>query len=232
MLGIYNLIMKIAVAQLNLMVGALSQNAEKILQAAQSAVAAGAQMMLTSELSICGYPPEDLLLRPKFIGDCLTASARLAEQLPPELYVVLGLPTRSEQGLRNSLRVYHGGRIVAEYHKRELPNYAVFDEKRYFTSANAACVFECAGVKCGLLICEDMWLPTAAGASKAAGAELLLVANGSPYHTEQQSARRAQAGARVRETGLPLVYANCVGGQDELVFDGDSFALNAKGVEV
>jgi NAD+ synthase (glutamine-hydrolysing) len=219
--------MKIALAQLNLIVGDLSGNAKKILDAATSAAAANADLLVTPELSICGYPPEDLLLRPAFVNDCEAAVTALAKLLP--LPTVIGTPWRKPSGLVNGAALARAGLIECVYGKQELPNYAVFDEKRYFVSDHAPQVFELNGCKIGLLICEDIWFSRAAAASKSAGAQLLIAINGSPYHTAQHDARLEVVRARVNETRLPMLYVNMVGGQDELVFDGGSMVVDAQG---
>jgi len=236
--------LKIAVAQLNLTVGDMAGNAEKIIAAAKHAYAQGARLVLTPELSICGYPPEDLLLRAAFIKACDEAVSHVALSLAPYqgLHVVVGHPQGSDvrtkstaiQKRTNQASVLCGGKRVATYAKRELPNYQVFDERRYFTAGDAACVIEIEGanaqvVRVGLLICEDAWFDEPCQAAKAAGAEVLAVMNASPFHVGKQAERilRMRDGALL--TGLPLIYAHCVGGQDEIVFDGGSFALHSDG---
>lgn len=231
--------LKIAVAQLNLTVGDLTGNADKIVQAARDAYAQGARLVLTPELSICGYPPEDLLLRPAFIKACDAAVTRVAHELAPlaGLHVVVGYPLGSDirtkstviQQRTNQATVLCGGQRVATYAKRELPNYQVFDERRYFTAGIESCVVEVEGVKVGLLICEDAWFDAPCQATKAAGAQVLAVINASPFHVGKQSERMDRMRSGALATGLPLVYAHCVGGQDEIVFDGGSFALHADG---
>ncbi len=219
--------MKIALAQLNFIVGDLAGNAQKIREAAASAASANADLLVTSELSICGYPPEDLLLRAAFLNDCEAAVESLASQLP--LPTIVGTPWRKPEGLVNGAALLRDGKIECVYGKRELPNYAVFDEKRYFVSDSAPQVFEIAGCRVGLLICEDVWFDRAAAQAKAAGAQILIAPNGSPYNTAQHAARLEVVRARVAETGLPLVYVNQIGGQDELVFDGGSMIVAADG---
>jgi NAD+ synthase (glutamine-hydrolysing) len=231
--------LKIAVAQLNLTVGDMAGNAEKIIASAKDAYAQGARLVLTPELSICGYPPEDLLLRASFIKACDEAVSHVALGLAQcqGLHVVVGHPQGSDvrtkstaiQKRTNQASVLSGGKVVATYAKRELPNYQVFDERRYFTAGDAACVMEIDGTRVGLLICEDAWFDAPCQAAKAAGAEVLAVMNASPFHVGKQAERieRMRDGALL--TGLPLIYAHCVGGQDEIVFDGGSFALHADG---
>ncbi len=221
--------MKLAIAQLNLIVGDIAGNAARLLAAANEAHAEGAALLLTPEMSICGYPAEDLVLRRDFAAACEAAVKRLAADAPPELALVVGYPERSEDGLFNAAALLRGGRVEAIYRKHHLPNHSVFDEQRVFDSGDAPCVFECDGVKFGLNICGDIWEPGPATRALEAGADWLLVPNASPYHLNKERERVSVARSRHAETGLPLVYANLVGGQDELVFDGASFALDADG---
>lgn len=220
--------MKIAIAQLNCIVGDIAGNVEKIVQQARQAKLQGATLMLTPELSLCGYPPEDLLLREDFLNACAQALKALAARLD-DITVIVGHPHQEEGDCFNAASVLQDGKILATYHKHVLPNYAVFDEKRYFSAGKDPLVFEHEGVRIGVLICADVWEPGPALASKAAGAELLLALNASPFHMEKQSARMANLRQRVADTALPVVYTNMVGGQDELVFDGASFVINANG---
>ena len=220
--------MHIALAQLNQVLGDLRGNGAAILRAAAEAERGGARLVVTPELSLCGYPPEDLVLRPAFLDACareLAAVAAAVRGTP----VVVGFPERDGGVRYNSLAVLADGRVSAVYRKQQLPNYTVFDEERYFEPGNAPCVIDVDGTRVGLLICEDVWFAGPARQAKDAGAQVVVVANGSPYHTRQQAARREQVGARARETGLPFVYVNRVGGQDELVFDGASFVMDARG---
>ncbi len=235
--------LKICVAQLNLVVGDLPGNSQKIVAAAHSAYADGARLVLTPELSICGYAAEDLFLRPAFIAACDDAVKSVARELAglKDLMLVLGHPsggdsrTRSVavQNRHNAASVLCEGAVLATYAKRELPNYQVFDERRYFTPGQGVCVFEAgvAGhkVKVGLLICEDAWFEAPARLSKQAGAEILAVINASPFHLGKGNERELMMRERVQACGLPLVYAHLVGGQDEVVFEGHSFALSADG---
>ena len=235
--------LKICVAQLNLVVGDLTGNSQKIVAAARSAYAEGARLVLTPELSICGYAAEDLFLRPAFIAACDDAVKAVARELAglKDLTLVLGHPsggdnrTRSVavQNRHNAASVLCEGAVLATYAKRELPNYQVFDERRYFTPGQGVCVFEAGSsghkVKVGLLICEDAWFEAPARLSKEAGAELLAVINASPFHLGKGNERELMMRERVQACGLPLVYAHLVGGQDEVVFEGHSFALSADG---
>jgi NAD+ synthase (glutamine-hydrolysing) len=220
--------MHIALAQLNQTVGDLAGNARAIHVAAREGERAGARLVVTPELSLCGYPPEDLLLRPAFIDACARELAALAERAT-RTAIVVGFPERDGGTCHNALAVLRERRVAAVYRKQQLPNYTVFDEERYFEPGGTPCVVDVDGLRCGLIVCEDVWFPESARQAKAAGAELVVVANGSPYHTRQHVLRREQVAARARETGLPFVYVNRVGGQDELVFDGASFVADAAG---
>ncbi|GAA5184963.1 NAD+ synthase [Niveibacterium umoris] len=221
--------LKIAVAQINCVVGDVDGNGERIRQAASQARAAGAHILVTPELSLCGYPPEDLLLRPDFYRNCDKALARLAAETDDQLAIVVGHPLLEGDHRYNAASVLRAGAIVATYRKLRLPNYEVFDEERYFDAGTSACVFEHGGVRVGLNICADVWEEGAAEASRAAGAELLLAINASPYHMDKLQIRHEVLRDRVSGTGIPVVYCNLVGGQDELVFDGASFALGRTG---
>ena len=220
--------MKIALAQMNCMVGDITGNVEKIIEHAKQAKAQGASLVVTPELSLCGYPPEDLLLRADFLSACRQALHALAVKLP-DITLIVGHPHLVHDACFNAASVLQDGKVLATYHKHVLPNYAVFDEKRYFSSGRDALVFEHAGVRLGVLICADVWEAEPALKAKAAGAELLIALNASPFHMEKQSTRIEKLRERVAETGLPVIYTNMVGGQDELVFDGASFVLNADG---
>ena len=231
--------LKIAIAQLNFVVGDLAGNARKIIDAARTAHAQGARLLLTPELSICGYAAEDLFLRPAFIAGCDEAVRTVARELAQleGMTVVVGHPSghsvRSRsvavQMRHNAASVIREGRILETYAKRELPNYQVFDERRYFTPGEGSCVFEVGGVSVGLLICEDAWFDEPAQLAKRAGAEVLAVINASPYHVGKEGERVARMAERAQAAGLPLIYAHLVGGQDEVIFDGASFALQADG---
>ena len=235
--------LKLCVAQLNFIVGDLEGNAQRIIAAAQDAYADGARLLLTPELSICGYAAEDLFLRPAFIHACDDAVKAVAHALAglKDMTVVVGHPSGDDSRTRsvavqnrfNAASVLREGQVVATYAKRELPNYQVFDERRYFTPGGGVCVFEAgeegARVRVGLLICEDAWLEEPARLAREAGAQMLAVINASPFHVGKGYEREEMMRHRVNETGLPLVYAHLVGGQDEVVFEGHSFALNADG---
>ncbi len=218
----------LAVAQLNLTVGDLVGNADRIIRAIERARAAGADLLLTPELALSGYPPEDLLLRPDFYRACARETQRIADAAG-DMRVVLGHPAESGHARFNAASVLSGGRVLTSYYKNLLPNYEVFDEERYFESGATPCVFELKGVRFGVNICADVWETGPAELARAAGAQVLLSLNASPYHMDKQAQRAQVLRDRVRETGLPVLYCNMVGGQDELVFDGNSFALDMDG---
>ncbi|SDM50866.1 NAD+ synthase (glutamine-hydrolysing) [Polaromonas sp. JS666] len=239
--------LKICVAQLNYCVGDMPGNAQKIIEAARVAYQDGVRLVLTPELAICGYAAEDLFLRPSFIQACDDAVNQVARELAglKGLTVVVGTPTHGDngKGLRtksvevqqrhNAARVLREGRVIESYAKRELPNYQVFDERRYFTPGQGSCVFQAGegdeAISIGLLICEDAWFEEPARLAREAGAELLVVINASPFHVGKGGEREQMMQNRCLATGLPLVYAHLVGGQDEIVFEGRSFALQADG---
>jgi NAD+ synthase (glutamine-hydrolysing) len=239
--------MKVALAQINATVGDLSGNARRIALASRAAYAQGATLVLAPELALSGYPPEDLLLRPAFMQANAATLQELAAELQDceGLHVVVGHPhqfgergdVRSKsvavQQRFNAASVLAGGKVLATYCKRELPNYQVFDERRYFASGRDAgrppLVFEVSGLKFGVLICEDAWFDEPAQAALAAGAQVLCVLNASPFHLDKSGEREQRMAERARCTGLPLLYSHLVGGQDEVVFDGASFALDAAG---
>ncbi|HPU51423.1 MAG TPA: NAD+ synthase [Burkholderiaceae bacterium] len=220
----------IAAAQLNQTVGDFDGNARRIIEAAGRAAAEGARVLLTPELSLSGYPPEDLLLRAAFYDRCQQAlDDVLAQCAQLDLHVVVGAPLLRGGVRRNAALVLHRGAIVGEYFKRELPNYDVFDEQRYFESGGDPLVFEVDGLRLGVVVCEDFWFTASPQAARAAGAQALLALNASPYHMNKQHLRLDAARENVCSLGMPMLAANLVGGQDELVFDGLSFALSASG---
>ncbi len=235
------MLLKICVLQLNYCVGDMPGNAQKIVDAAVKAYADGARLVVTPELAICGYAAEDLFLRSSFMQACDDAVKQVASALAglKDLTVVVGTPVMAGNGLRtksvavqerhNAAVVVQQGQVMASYAKRELPNYQVFDERRYFSPGHDACVFDAQGVKVGLLICEDAWFDAPAQSSKDAGAQLLVVINASPFHIGKGGEREQKMRLRAQAVGLPLVYAHLIGGQDEIVFEGRSFALQANG---
>ncbi|MBL8477905.1 MAG: NAD+ synthase [Sterolibacteriaceae bacterium] len=219
--------LRIAVAQFNAVLGDLAGNSARILEFARRAREAGAQVLLTPELALCGYPPEDLLMRPDFYRACAAQVEVLARAAP--LPIVLGYPEQSGSRRYNAAALLDGGEVRANYRKHRLPNYEVFDEERYFAAGSEPCVIDINGIRCGLAICADVWEYGAAEAAALAGAELMLTLNASPFHMNKQARRYEVLRDRVTATGKPVIYANLVGGQDELVFDGASFALDGHG---
>jgi NAD+ synthase (glutamine-hydrolysing) len=219
---------KVAVAQINAVVGDLDGNLALIREALAGARALGADVLLTPELALCGYPPEDLLLRPDFYRACAAAVESLMADTRG-ITLVLGHPEEVGEFRYNAVAVIRDGRVIAGYHKHRLPNYEVFDEERYFQRGVAPCVFIQNGVPVGINICADLWEAGPAEVARSAGAEVLLALNASPFHMNKQAHRCDVLRARVAETGMPVLYANMVGGQDELVFDGASFALDGDG---
>lgn len=221
--------LRIAVAQVNLLVGAIADNAEKLIQwAGDARDRHRAQVVVFPELSLTGYPPEDLLFRPDFLEQVEPALRRVAEQTQG-IVVVLGFPEQADGKLYNSAAVLDQGGIMAIYRKQALPNYGVFDEKRYFAAGSVASVFVLQGITLGLSICEDVWVPGVVEQAAAAGAQIVLNLNASPFSIGKDRQREDVVAQRVAAAGIPVVYANLVGGQDELVFDGASFAMNADG---
>lgn len=220
--------MKIIAAQINPLVGAIEQNAELMCAAIQDH--ADADLIVFPELCLTGYPPEDLLLRPHLYTRCEAAVEQLkTATLTTSTAIIFGLPTQADGVRYNSALCIQQGELIARYHKHALPNYTVFDEKRYFTRGESPCVFKLQGMQIGLTICEDTWIPSPIEKAKAAGAELIISINASPFDRDKPNKRLGMAQQRIQASGLPLLYVNCVGGQDELVFDGGSFAMNADG---
>jgi NAD+ synthase (glutamine-hydrolysing) len=219
----------IALAQINLLVGDVQGNAARVIAAAAAArTGPGADLVLLPELALSGYPPEDLLFHRGFRRQIEAGLARVCAEAG-EAAVMLGFPEYTRAGIYNSAALVAAGEVAAIHRKAELPNYKVFDEKRYFRAGAQPTVAEVKGFRVGLLVCEDIWEREAAQLARAAGAELLAVINASPYEIHKQREREDIARARVTDVGLPLAYVNLVGGQDELVFDGNSFVMNAQG---
>lgn len=218
---------RLVMAQGNFLVGDIVGNTQKVLDLARAARDNHADLVVFPELTLIGYPPEDLLLRPSLATRIDAALARLGEVAG--ITLVLGYPGQREGGFFNLLGVWRDGRCLGEYAKQELPNYDVFDEVRYFQPGHAPLVVDGPGCRIGLTVCEDIWHQAPAAAAREAGAELLININASPFHVDKQAERIGVLQARIAETGLPVVYVNLVGGQDELVFDGGSLVINAQG---
>jgi NAD+ synthase (glutamine-hydrolysing) len=218
----------VAMVQDNFLVGDIVANADKIIEHARRAREQGAALVVFPELALVGYPPEDLLLRRGFIDRVETEVSRICASVT-DIDMVFGLPQRLDGQLYNAALWLRAGKIIASYQKQCLPNYSVFDERRYFSPGETACVVELAGVKFGLAICEDVWQQSPVVQARSAGAEVMLVLNASPFHLGKYHERVAVLAQRAQESGLAMLYLNMVGGQDELVFDGESLLVDSQG---
>ena len=219
----------IGLAQINVVVGAIEQNVDRIIEYADRARdELACDLLVCAELVLTGYPPEDLLLRPGFNYRVEEQLARLCDQVKG-IDLIVGYPKKTAEGLYNIGALIRDGKIEHEYCKVKLPNYGVFDEVRYFVPGDHTCVFNYKGVSLGLTVCEDIWHEGPVEASVAAGAEVIININGSPYHTNKIPERQELVCGRAKSTQTPVVYVNQVGGQDELVFDGASFACDHEG---
>jgi NAD+ synthase (glutamine-hydrolysing) len=220
---------KIAMAQIDLAVGDIAGNTSKIIEyASRARDELQADLVAFPELSICGYPPEDLLFHAGLRRRTEQAVAEIRESIRG-IAVLIGFPEYVDDDIFNSCAVFSDGELLCGYRKQLLPNYRVFDEERYFTAGKESAVFRLNGIGIGLNICEDIWQPGPVAASRSAGAECIIAINGSPYEINTQNRREEVVQARIAESGIPVVYLNMVGGQDELVFDGGSFAIDATG---
>jgi len=221
--------LRVLIAQLNLLVGDVDANRDRVIAVARTARETGAaDLVVFPELTLTGYPPEDLLLRPELAARVQAALTEIAVEAHG-ISLILGYPKAAVGGLFNVAGLLDGGRVVAEYAKQLLPNYSVFDEKRYFQPGHTPCVLDLAGIRIGLTVCEDIWEEGPARQAVEACAELLININASPYHLGKAAEREDLVRMRAREHGVPILYANLVGGQDELVFDGGSFVVDASG---
>ena len=221
----------VTLAQLNLIVGDIAGNTERIVQAAQTAFTNhNADLVVFPEMALTGYPPEDLLLRPSLHNRCRQALQRIIAEMP-DTTIILGMPwqDQEQQCLYNSAVVLQNNAVTCVYHKQHLPNYTVFDERRHFTAGSSAAVFTLKGIQFGLLICEDLWHPQPAEQAAASGAQCLIAINASPFDYQKNTQRQSLIQQRTQQTHCPLIYMNLVGGQDELVFDGGSMLFNAEG---
>ena len=222
--------LNIAVAQLNLLVGDIEGNAERVIEAAHHArTQLTADVIVFPELTLTGYPPEDLLLRPSLYTRVDDALEKIRQQVHG-IDVVLGFPHSTPTGHYNAAALLREGETVAVYHKQVLPNYGVFDEKRHFQAGHEPCVIDIKGVPVALSICEDIWFLDPLQQAADAGARLMLNINASPFHINKSRERADVVRSHVEKAGIPVLYVNLVGGQDELVFDGASFVVNAEGV--
>lgn len=221
--------LRVVMAQLNLRVGDIHGNVERIIEAAVIARdQREADVILFPELALCGYPPEDLLLRSSMQLRIEDALRRLRQEVSG-IYMVVGYPWLEDDKRYNAAAVIADGELLATYYKQHLPNYRVFDEKRYFEPGRQACVVDIKGVPVAISICEDIWFPGPMAQAREAGARLMLSLNASPFHLDKQREREEILAQRARECGMPVVYVNQVGGQDELVFDGGSCVVDAGG---
>jgi len=221
-----NAVLRLVMAQCNLLVGDVPGNAQRVIDMAERARdQLGADLIVFPELTLTGYPPEDLLLRPVVQELVNEALVRIRSRVSG-IHMLIGHPEQTVEGRFNAASLIRDGQIVACCRKHHLPNYSVFDEKRYFISGPGSCVADVCGVTIGVTICEDIWMPEPAQAAVEAGAGLLVNINASPFHRGKGGEREAVVGTRVTETGCCAVYVNLVGGQDELVFDGGSFVLD------
>ncbi|MBT8082911.1 MAG: NAD+ synthase [Gammaproteobacteria bacterium] len=223
---------RVALAQVDLVVGDVAGNTARIIEyAVRARDTDDADIVVFPELSVCGYPPEDLLFHAGLRHDVEAAVEKVRREVSG-IAVLLGFPEYDDDDIYNACAVLHDGKVLAHYRKHRLPNYAVFDEERYFKAGRQPAVFSLNGIRIGLSICEDVWSRGPMSASRAAGAECMLVINGSPFEVNSQDNRERAVRARVAETTVPVVYVNHIGGQDELVFDGGSFVMDADGAVV
>ncbi len=229
-----NVVLKltIALAQINPLVGAIQANVDKIIQYSKKARdQLHADAVVFPELTVTAYPPEDLLLRRDFVEQTQQAINLLSERIP-DIHIIVGFPEFDDGDLYNSAAILFGGGIKAIYRKNKLPNYGVFDEKRYFKAGQQCCVVDIQSVPVGISICEDSWAPGVVENCRDQGAQLMLNLNASPFHAGKIHQREQVLKERIQASGIPMVYVNQVGGQDELVFDGASFVIDATGTVV
>ena len=221
--------LKITLAQINFLVGDVEGNAQLIIDAAKKTkLDHSSDVVVFSELAITGYPLEDLLFRSSLITRVERVIQKIQDEVK-DIYVVIGAPLSENENLFNAALVINNSKIIAKYHKHQLPNYEVFDEKRYFKQGENACVVKIKDVNIGITICEDIWFPEPIRKSKQAGAELIININASPYQYGKTQQRIDVLKQRIKEQSVPIVYVNQIGGQDELVFDGESICLNKEG---
>ncbi len=223
--------MRIAIAQNNYIVGDIKHNLNLIQKSLQQAETENAELLVLSELALCSYPPEDLLLRSD-LYDLIEDALQQLAQLNSSVALVVGHPKKEGDLIFNCASFIYQGRIKVTYKKQLLPNYSVFDEKRYFTAGSEDCVIPFKGVNVGILICEDLWFPEPAQNCKNAGAQIIVSPNASPYYYGKGHRRETEVGARAKENQIPVLYVNQIGGQDELLFDGASIAYGIDGKSV
>ena len=222
-----NNILRVAIAQINLLVGDIEGNASRLCEwTLRARDEMQADIVVFPELALTGYPPDDLLLRPG-MHERLSSALEQVENATQGITALVGYPEQTKQGIYNAVAVLENGRCVATARKKHLPNYRVFDEKRYFISADESCVFNIKGIQLGICICEDIWHADPVHKLVDAGAQLIFNLNASPFHVQKTHEREDVIRQRVSEVSVPIIYANLVGGQDELVFDGQSFVIGA-----
>ncbi|MGH6830495.1 MAG: nitrilase-related carbon-nitrogen hydrolase, partial [Methylocella sp.] len=222
-------VLRIALAQVNLWVGDVAGNVDKLIHETRRARdELKADLVVFPELAVIGYPPDDLLLR-SGLPAAIEAGLERLRVAAQGIAILLGYPEFTAQGRYNAAALFANTRRLAHYRKQCLPNYGVFDEKRHFLPGREACVVELKGVPLGITICEDIWFPEPALQARDAGAKLLINLNASPFHIGKSAQRQQILRSRAEEVGLPIIYVNCVGGQDDLIFDGDSQAVDARG---
>jgi NAD+ synthase (glutamine-hydrolysing) len=219
----------ILLAQLNLTVGDIEGNTNKIIESITIADSKNeSDIIIFPELSICSYPPEDLLLRPAFNDYILSALNKIIA-VSNNIHVIVGYPSKQNDKLYNACSLIHNGKILKTYYKQHLPNYGVFDEKRYFSEGTEPCFFDINGVKAAISICEDIWVPETISAAATSGAKIMFNINASPYHKNKLAEREKMISDQAQNSKMHIVYTNLVGGQDELVFDGNSMIIDDKG---
>ena len=222
---------KLVMAQLDFLVGDIEGNSKKIIAACHTAQQQGAQIIVFPELALTGYPPEDLLLRSELYQRCDIALKNIIDSVAEaDIDIVLGYPKQSEAGLFNVAGVIQSGKLTHEYAKQTLPNYKVFDEKRYFVHGDQTCVATIAGIPMGITVCEDIWVDEPVVKAVSAGAKCIININASPYHINKSQQRKKVVEDHARLNQIPVVYTNLIGGQDELVFDGESFVVDETGM--
>lgn len=221
--------LRITLAQLNLTVGDIAGNLEKHIAAAEKARdEQKADLIVFPELGLTGYPPEDLLLRPDFLKAANNALEQFIQRVK-NIYCVVSHPHANAQGLYNSCSIVFNGKVLGHYYKQHLPNYGVFDEDRYFIPGNASCVINIKDIPVGLVICEDLWFPGPVQQAASLGAKIIVSPNASPFEIDKHEMRLAVLANQARETKTHIVYVNCVGGQDEIIFDGGSMVVDTQG---
>ncbi|MCB0474518.1 MAG: hypothetical protein KDC69_02525, partial [Flavobacteriaceae bacterium] len=223
---------KIAIAQINTTVGDFNGNYNKILDSIDQVKKEGADLVVFPELTITGYPPRDLLIKKSFVKKNKEILDRIVQNTSG-IAIILGYVDAAESNLYNAAAFFENGKMIGNYHKMHLPNYDVFDEKRYFTPGDETDVYDFRGVRIGITVCEDIWIDNGpVSLLKKKGAELIINISASPYHAEKEAIRRGVIAKQAKDNAVPVVYCNLVGGQDDLIFDGRSYVFNNNGILV